>query len=143
MHKSSNAFLAAAVLALLTSAFAAPQARAQTIPPFPPTKAMEGTVETSTEDVLLPTSTPGTITFRNCAEPCSLRTLSVTGQSLFFVGSTQVALADFNAFLRGGGLKPLTVFHEINGTNVTRVVVIGQLEEFGQTKQTKQTRRTK
>lgn len=132
MRKSATTFFAAATLSLVASAFAAPQARAQDVPPFVPTKALEEAVETSTEDVLLPTSVPGTITFRNCAEPCALRSLSVTAQSTFFVGQTPVTLADFSAFLRSGGLKPVTVFRQAKGTNVTRVVVIGEIGPSGQ-----------
>jgi len=139
MRKSSTALFATTALAL-ASVLTLPQARAQTIAPFPPTKALEDVVESSTDDALLPTSAPGSITFRNCAEPCKVRSLMVTGQSTFFVGPTQVTLADFNEFLRGSGPRPLTVFRELNGTNVIRIVVIGQLAELGQTKRTKRTK---
>lgn len=139
MRKSSTALFATTALAL-ASALILPQARAQSIPPFPPTKALEDVVESSTEDALLPTNAPGTITFRNCTEPCAVRSLIVTGQSRFFVGPTQVTLADFNEFLRGAGSRPLTVFRELNGTNVLRVVVIGQFGELAQTKRTKRTK---
>lgn len=141
MRKSSTALLAATAFVLIASAVAVPQVRAQDAPPPVPTRALEDAVETSTESVLLPTSVPGTITFRDCAAPCKLPSLNVTTESKFFVGRTQVALADFNAFLRTGGSRPITVLRKVNGTDVTRVVVIGDFEPLGQTKPARQTKR--
>lgn len=133
MRRSSIGFIAAAAVAVMASAFAVPQARAQDIPPFVPTKATEDAVETSTDQVLLPTGLPGSITFRDCAEPCALRSLGVSAQTSFFVGPTQVTLADFTAFLRISGSKPLTVFRQPKGTDATRIVVIGQIQQLKQT----------
>lgn len=116
----------AAVIALLAAAFATPQVRAQDVQPAP-LKSLEDAIESSTDAVLLPTSQPGTITFRNCAEPCKLRALQVTAQSTFFVGSTPVSLAEFNAYVRSTGPKSLMVFRQPDRTDVTRLMVAGRI----------------
>jgi formylglycine-generating enzyme required for sulfatase activity len=143
MRKLSTALFAATALALVTSVLTLPQVQAQSIPPMQPPRALEEVVESTSDDVLLPTSVPGTITFRNCSEPCAVRSLTVTTQSTFFVGKTPVALADFNAFLRSGGTRPVTVLRELNGTNVTRVVVIGDIGQLKQTTPARQIKRTR
>ena len=113
----------AAAVALLATAFTMPQVQAQEYPA--PLRALEDAIESSTDAVLLPTSQPGTLSFRNCAEPCALRSLEVTAQSTFFIGDTAVTLAEFNAYVRRGGPKMLTVFRQPGRTSVTRLVVLG------------------
>lgn len=113
-----------ATLVILATSFAVPQARADQYPA--PLRSLEDAVETTTEDVLLPSNQPGTLTFRNCAEPCKLRALQVTAQSAFFVGDTAVSLADFNAYLRSAGPQSLMVFHQLDQPTVLRVRVPGQ-----------------
>jgi formylglycine-generating enzyme required for sulfatase activity len=112
-----------AAIALLATAFTMPQVRAESGPV--PLRSLEDAIESSTDAVLLPTSQPGTLTFRNCAEPCAMRALEVTAQSAFYIGDTPVTLAEFNAYVRRGGPKILTVFRQPGRTNVTRLVVIG------------------
>ena len=117
----------AAAIALLATTFAAPSVEAQNNTPAP-LRALEDAIESSTDAVMLPTSQPGTLTFRACPEPCKLRSLQVTGQSTFFIGATQVTLADFNAHVRRSGPLFLMVFREPNGANVTRLTVSGQMQ---------------
>lgn len=116
----------AAAIVLLASSFAVPQVQAQVQPA--PLKSLEDAIESSTEVVVLPTSQPGTLTFRDCAEPCKLRTLDVTAQSTFFVGASQVTLAEFNAYIRRTGPQFLMVFRQPDRKNVTRLMVYGQLQ---------------
>jgi hypothetical protein len=104
-----------------------PQARAQSVYPAP-TRALEDVVESYTEEVLLPLSQPGTLTFRNCVEPCKLRTLELTAQSTFWVGASPVSLADFTAYIHRTGPQSLTVFRQPGKTAITRLVVIGQFQ---------------
>jgi hypothetical protein len=127
MRSSFTRFLTVAAVALLASAFAVPRAHAE----YPaPLRALEDAIESSTDAVLLPTSQPGTLTFRECAEPCKLRSLNVTAQSAFFVGATAVTLAQFNDFLRrSGGPQFLMVFRQPGQANVTRIVVAGRYQQ--------------
>lgn len=117
----------ALAIALLASASAVPQVQAQTKTPAP-LRALEDAVEATTETVLLPTSQPGTLTFRDCAEPCKLRSVEVTSQSTFFVGRSQVTFAEFIAHLRRTGPQSLKVFRQPDRNSVTRLVVTGQLQ---------------
>lgn len=116
----------AAAIALLATACVVPQVQAQNRPA--PLRSLEDAIESSTDAVILPTSQPGTLTFRNCADPCPLRALEVNAQSTFFVGGTQVTLVDFNAYVRRTGPQFLMVFRQPDRTNVTRLMVYGQLQ---------------
>lgn len=131
MRSSPIRFVAAvprvAAIALLLAAGAMPQARAQSVYPAP-TRALEDAIESHTEEVLLPISQPGTLTFRNCVEPCKLRTLELTAQSTLWVGIEPVTLADFLAHIRRSGPQSLTVFRQPGKTAITRLVVIGQFQ---------------
>ena len=130
MRRSFTGLLAAiphvAAIALLATACAVPQARAQTYPAQ--LRSLEDAIESNTEKVLLPMSQPGTLTFRECAEPCALRSLLVTAQSKFFVGGTEVTLADFNAYVRRTGPQFLMVVREPDGTDITRLIVYGRMQ---------------
>jgi hypothetical protein len=116
----------AAAIALLATAFAVPQVQAQKQPA--PLRSLEDAIESSTDAVMLPTSQPGTLTFRNCADPCTLRSLEVNAESTFFVGPTKVTLAEFNAYVRSTGPQFLMVFRQPDRTNVTRLMVYGQMQ---------------
>lgn len=124
MRSSFTQLLAVAAIVLL----AVTQVQAQEYPA--PLRALEDAIESSTDALMLPTSQPGTLTFRSCTEPCKLRTLDVTAQSAFFVGSTAVTLAQFNDFLRRSGSPQfLMVFRQPGQTNVTRLVVAGRYQQ--------------
>ncbi|HWK49238.1 MAG TPA: hypothetical protein VNR40_05095 [Steroidobacter sp.] len=112
---------------LLATACVVPQAQAQSTKPAP-TIALENSIETYTDAVLLPTGQLGNLTFRNCAEPCKLRSLEVTGESKFFVGSSSVTVAEFNAYVRRTGQQFLMVFYKPDRPTVTRVMVYGNLQ---------------
>jgi hypothetical protein len=111
-------------IALLATAFAAPQVGAQDKMRL---RALEYAIESSTDAILLPGSQPGTLTFRDCALPCKVPSLEVSAQSAFFIGGTQVTLADFAAYVRRTGPQPLTVFHQPGRMTVTRITVVGQV----------------
>lgn len=131
MYKSFTRSIAAlprvAAIVLLATACAVPQARAQSTKPAP-TRSLEDAIETYTDAVLLPTSQPGTLTFRNCAEPCKLRSLEVSGESKFFVGGSSVTLAEFTAYIGRTGQQFLMVFRKPDRPTITRLVVYGQLQ---------------
>jgi hypothetical protein len=116
-----------AAMVLLATACAVPQVRAQDVAPAP-LRSLEDAIESHTDKVVLPVSQPGTLTFRSCAEPCRLRSLLLTSESKLFVGGTQATLAEFNAYIRETGPQFLMVFRKPNGTDITRLVVYGQLQ---------------
>lgn len=116
-----------AAIVLLATACAVPQVRAQSTKPAP-TRVLEDAIETETDAILLPTGQPGTLTFRNCAEPCKTRSIEVTGESKFFVGDSSITLEEFNAYIRRTGRQFLMVFCKPDRSAVTRLVVYGQLQ---------------
>jgi hypothetical protein len=120
-----RSFNRAAAIALLASAFVVPQVWAQGQPAK--LQSLEDAIESSTDAVLLPTSVPGTLTFRNCAEPCKLRALEVNAQSRFFVGPSQVTFAEFSAYVRRTGPQFLMVFRRPDQSAVVRLQVYGQM----------------
>ena len=119
--------LPAAAIAVLGLSFAVPMVQAQTMEPAP-LRSLEDAIESATDQVIMPTSQPGTLTFRNCAEPCKVRSLEVTAKSAFFVGASPVTLVEFNAYVRRAGSQSLMVFFQPNGTGITRLVAAGQLD---------------
>lgn len=122
--RASAAIPRIAVLVLLATSFGVLQAHAAEYPA--PLRSLEDAIESTTDDVLLPASQPGTLTFRNCVEPCKLRALQVSAQTTFFVGDTQVTLAELNAYLRGAGQRSLMVFRQPDQATATRVRVAGE-----------------
>lgn len=122
----SALFPRVAAIALLATAFAAPQALAQARPA--PVKLLEDAIETSTDAVILPSSQPGRLSFRNCGEPCNMRALELTSESKIFVGGTEVSIADFNAYVRRTGPQFLMVFVQPNRTAITRLMVYGRMQ---------------
>jgi hypothetical protein len=135
-----NSLTRLSVIAVLASAFAVPQLQAAEYPA--PLRALEDAIESSTEAVLLPVSVPGTLSFRDCVEPCKLRSLEVSAEAAFFVGDTPVSLADFNAYLRNAGPQFLMVFRKAGQNSVTRIHVPGQftLDRQGQPNQARPAR---
>lgn len=116
-----------AAMALLATACAVTPVLAQQKDPAP-LRSLEDAIESSTDAILMPTGQPGTLTFRNCREPCKLRSLEVTAESKFLVGATEVTLADFNAYVQRTGPQFLMVFREPDQTRVIRLQVFGQLQ---------------
>jgi formylglycine-generating enzyme required for sulfatase activity len=116
----------AVAIAALATGFAGFQVQAQdNSVPF---QSLEDAIESNTDAVLLPTSQLGTLTFRDCAEPCKVRSVEINAQSAFFIGSTQVTLAEFSAYVRRTGSQSLTVFHPPGRMTATRVMVVGQAQ---------------
>ena len=94
----------------------------------PPLRSLEEAIETNTDDVLLPVSQVGVLTFRKCPAPCAMQSLQVDQSSKFFVGSSEVTAEQFGAFVRSKGRGQfLMVFHKPGDTVVTRLMVFGQL----------------
>lgn len=120
-----RSFTRLTAIALLATTCVMPQIQAQTTEPAK-LRALEDAIESNTDAVLMPTSLPGTLTFRNCTAPCQLQSLEVNAQSQFWVSDTQVTLAEFNAFVRRTGPQFMMVFRKPDGPAVTRLMVYGQ-----------------
>ena len=113
---------------VMTLAVATPSVTlAQTHAPAP-LRSLEEAIESSTEEVLLPTSVPGSLTFKNCTPPCSLQTLDVSSSTQFLVGSSTVTLREFRDFIAKSGSQFLMVFHKPGDRAVTRLMVFGQID---------------
>ncbi|HEY8537474.1 MAG TPA: hypothetical protein VIL28_01330 [Steroidobacteraceae bacterium] len=91
-------------------------------------RLIENAIEVSTDEILLPGSVPGRLTFRECKPPCRNKTLDVNAQTQFLVGGTKVSLAEFKQYISRTGSQFLMVFHEPGGS-VTRLIVFGELEQ--------------
>ncbi|HLS80493.1 MAG TPA: hypothetical protein VK025_03725 [Steroidobacter sp.] len=112
--------------ALMFVALVASSAAAQPQNPAP-LRSLEDAIETSTDAVVLPSTTSGSVTLRDCRPPCSMNSLQLTDQTRFFVGGSQVTYADFNAYVLRTGAQFLMVFHKPGEAIATRLMVFGQL----------------
>jgi hypothetical protein len=90
-------------------------------------KSVEHSFETDTEKMLLPGSVPGTLDLHQCSE-CATRSLQVTGDTKFFIGTEAVALADLKAFVADGHIHFAMVFTALKEPKVLRVVVPGEFK---------------
>lgn len=93
----------------------------------PALRSLEDAIESSTDAVVLPAAQSGTLTLRNCAVPCAMKSLRLSEDSRFFVGSSQVSLAEFNAYVGRTQSQFLMIFHEPGKPTITRLMVFGQL----------------
>lgn len=103
-------------------------AHAQTVRPAP-LRSLEEAIETSTAAVSLPSSNTGTLSFRECPAPCTEKSLELTAQTRFVVGSQQVSFQDFKAYVASKDDQFLMVFHKPGERTVTRLMVFGQLDQ--------------
>jgi formylglycine-generating enzyme required for sulfatase activity len=115
--KSFVSLLAPLWLMLCASAFAQGELR-----------SLEDAIETSTDEVYLPSSQPGSLSFRNCPQPCARASVEITNATKFYVSDAEVTYQEFNRFISRGGPQFLMVFHEPGGSRATRLIVFGQLQ---------------
>jgi hypothetical protein len=87
----------------------------------PPDPSMiENAVETTSKATVITTAT-GALAARGCVR-CQARYLTLTGDSKFFVGRTQVPFVEFQALSGGASSRFMTIFYRRDNT-VTRVVM--------------------
>ena len=91
-------------------------------PHHPDVVSSERGFETSTAYTLLPSSVPGTLTVNMCMD-CKSSTLSVNASTRFFVGTQQLAFADFKSRVAGAPSTPMMVFAALQEPVATRVVL--------------------
>lgn len=88
-------------------------------------RSLERAMETNTDAVYLPASTPSTIDARGCPQCPSLR-LEVPATARFFVGDEEVTLAELRKYVLGKRYD-MVIFYEREAPVVRRIVVAGSL----------------
>jgi hypothetical protein len=104
------------VLAALTSAAMTAAASAAT-----PVVSLELGIEAITAGVTLPATNTGPVVM-SCTT-CTARSYPLTPQTTYFIGATQVTLAQLNRFVSTSGIRLLTIFVTPDASVVTRIVV--------------------
>jgi hypothetical protein len=82
-------------------------------------------IEASTDMATLPSTDTGAMVL-SCAS-CRTRTYHVTPQTTYFVGTASVTLAQLKAFVISGGIRGMTIYTKPDESDVTRIVINGQL----------------
>jgi len=82
--------------------------------------------EASTDTVLLPTSEGGRITVNHCGG-CSAQTFETNSATTYFVGKSQVTLAELKTFLADGRGHSVVVLASLTNSVATRITVSGSL----------------
>jgi hypothetical protein len=103
-------------LAALALSAASTLAHAQ----HPPITVMEASVETSADQVHLPSSLAGTIQVLGCPQ-CRLQSLQLDSSSQFFMNFQEVSLVQFSTAALNAVGKPLTIHYRLSDSIVTRV----------------------
>jgi hypothetical protein len=109
--------LIAAALVALAGAGAVAQAQRA------PNVVLEGSVETTTDAVILPSESGGRITVRNCVG-CVSPTLQLGPDTQYILAGQHVTLAEMAKYCRGAAGKALTVSWSLKDKIVSRVSVL-------------------
>ncbi len=103
-------------LLLTVAAGAATVAHAQT-----KVVSLDYGIETSTDTMLLPSSSLGSIVLKS--ETSTPKTFPLTNQTVFLIGDKPTTFAAFGVFLRTAGTRGAIVFVKPDGKAVTRIRV--------------------
>jgi hypothetical protein len=90
--------------------------------------SVEIAIEASTDMTTLPVTNTGAVVL-SCATCRTPRSYHVTPLTTYFVGTDTVTLAQLNAFVISGGARGMTIFVKPDQSDVTRIVVFGQLTQ--------------
>jgi hypothetical protein len=88
-------------------------------------KAVELAIEASAESVLLPSDAPGNLIVTACAK-CNPVSLLATSRSQYFIGRSQVQLADLRREMAARPGATVVVFYDGKTRELTRVVASGR-----------------
>lgn len=116
MNSTFKALIAAAFLALAAGVGAA---RAQ----LPPNMVLEGSVETTTDEVIFPSSLAGRVDVRNCVS-CLHATLQLDQNTQCILAGHTVSLREMTAYARQKGGRPLTISYRLRDLVVSRIAVL-------------------
>jgi hypothetical protein len=111
MNKTLVAFLGAVLLA--AAGAPAPAQR-------PPVTVLEGSVETSADQVVFPSSLAGKIDVRGG------QSLQLGPDTQFVAGGKVVSLQAMAAYASGAGSTPLTIHYRLKDSVVSRVMILGK-----------------
>lgn len=84
--------------------------------------AVEDSIETSTASITVPTSVGSAVIARSC-KSCEYVTVTLAADTRFFVGRTEVSVADFSRILSDGKRRQLTLMYDRGSRLLTRVVL--------------------
>jgi hypothetical protein len=115
--KSTFRTLTAAALVALACAGGA--VRAQQAPAI----EIEGSVETTTDAVIFPSSVAGRVTVRGC-EGCLHPTLQLDKDTRCILAGQTVSLGDMAAYAGRSSARPLTITYRLRDLVVSRIVVL-------------------
>ncbi len=111
MNKTLTTFLGAALLAAAGTAALAQR---------PPITVIEGSVETSADQVIFPATLVGKIDIRGG------QSLQLGPDSQFVAGGKVVGLQEMTAYARGAGSTPLSIHYRLKDSIVSRVMILGK-----------------
>lgn len=87
---------------------------------------LEEAIESSVKEVLLPTSTSGTLVFRDCEPRCAVRSLRLNASSKFILGDAEVSLQELAAFAASDEDALLLVLYKKDSDLVTRLIAFSE-----------------
>lgn len=106
-------------LAIVGVACAGGSVRAQ----LPPAIEIEGSVETTTDAVIFPSSVDGRVTVRGC-EGCQHSTLQLDKDTRCILAGQTVSLKDMAAYAHQASARPLTISYRLSDLVVSRIAVL-------------------
>ena len=116
MNSTFRNLMAVAIVAL---ACAGGTVRAQ----LPPATEIEGSVETTTDAVIFPSSMDGRVTVRDC-EGCLHSTLQLDKDTRFILAGQVVSLRDMAGYARQATARPITITYRLRDLIVSRISVL-------------------
>ena len=116
MNSIFKSLMAAGIVAL---ACAGGAVRAQ----LPPAVPIEGSVETTTDEVIFPSGLDGRIQVRGC-EGCEHTTLQLDKDTKCILAGQTVTLRDMAAYAHRVSAHPLTISYRLRDQVVSRIAVL-------------------
>lgn len=107
------------LLVCLAAFFATQSALADRLPIAP----IEGSVESTADQISLPVAEGGMVTARPC-DDCAARTLYLDKDRVLILNGHPVGLAEMSRALRSAGKVPVAVHYRVSDSLVTRIVVM-------------------
>ena len=92
---------------------------------LPPAIPIEGSVETTTDAVILPETLQGRVTVRNC-ESCESSTLQLDGQTQLNLAGRRVSLHEMASYLHKVSGGSLTIHYRLSDHVVSLISVVVQ-----------------
>ena len=116
MNSTFKSLMAVAIVALAAAGGAV---RAQ----LPPVTVIEGSVETTTDSVIFPSSLDGRVQVRGC-EGCQHTTLQLDKDTKCILAGQTVSLRDMAAYAHQASARPLTISYRLRDLVVSRIAVL-------------------